>query len=164
MTATLTRPAPLTLPGWLRETSATDAEASDLLEALSEVGARPRQPGGLIGAARRYGLPLRLHTIAARVAADYVTARDAREAEILEHRLTAREEAAVTDVRPSRDGGHLVYAECARCGRTVQHGGGPVDGPVDLGHRTAHCECSDYFLVDPNGVVAALGLTASPEA
>jgi hypothetical protein len=51
------------------------------------------------------------------------------------------------------DGVLLVKATCERCHKTVMHGASrDLDSPA-LGHRTGHCGCGGYELIDPNGVV-----------
>jgi hypothetical protein len=65
--------------------------------------------------------------------------------------------ATITGLDLADDGVVLVRANCDHCQKTVLHGAGrDLNAPV-LGHRSAHCGCTDhegYELLDPHGVVS----------
>jgi len=65
--------------------------------------------------------------------------------------------ATLTNILPAtRDSAYLLMARCDRCSKDVMHGGGTdLDNLAEyLGHRSAHCGCGVYEMVDPDGVIA----------
>ncbi len=60
--------------------------------------------------------------------------------------------ATVVDLILATDGTPLVVADCNACGRTVMHGARDLDD-LALGHRSGHCSCTGYDLVDRDRVI-----------
>lgn len=63
--------------------------------------------------------------------------------------------ARITGLELADDGVFLVKAVCQTCHKTVLHGAGDDIDALVLGHRAAHCGCTEggYDLVDPHGIV-----------
>ena len=54
--------------------------------------------------------------------------------------------ATVYEIRRSRrDNVRLLLARCDRCEKDVMHGGGPLDQPLLLESRAAHCTCPGVY-------------------
>ena len=64
--------------------------------------------------------------------------------------------ATLIDLVLSQDGTLLVTASCQACRKTVMHGAGADPDDLLLGHRRAHCDCTDYSLTDSDNVLPGL--------